>query len=366
MSTIDATMRGEMARLWGEFRRRGFDRPATGRVLLTWAYNLGLTFAGLAAWFVFDSWWLKAAGLLVSSVGFTGVVTCGHTAAHGTALPWRWANTALAYFGYPFMVMLSVHYWRNKHNYVHHPAPNVIGTDDDCDLMPFFAMNESEVQSAGPLRRFYYLHVQGWLFPIALTMNGFNVQRVGWTFLVKRLLDRRTRRPAHFIDLGVLLAHVGVWIVLPCVVLGVAEGLILYVLRIGFMGYAMFFAFAPAHFPAEADLLEPASGARDFVLRQTQATVNFRTGVLGRLACNGVEYQIEHHLFPGICDVHYARIAPLVREVCERNGYPYRTFGWAEGIWKSWVAIFHPRPIRRIVEPPDPRPAPESATPVPA
>jgi linoleoyl-CoA desaturase len=362
VATIDEAMRGEMARLWVEFRRRGFDRPATGRVLLTWAYNLGLTFGGLAGWFVFDSWWLKAAALLVSSVGFTGLTTCAHTAAHVTALPWRRANSVLAYFGYPFMAMLSVHYWRNKHNYVHHPTPNVTGTDDDCDLMPFFAMNESEVQSAGPLRRAYYRHVQGWIFPIVLTMNGFNAQRQGWTFLVKRLLDRRTRRPAHWIDLGVMLAHVAVWIVLPCVVLGVTEGLVLYFLRIGLMGYAMFFAFAPAHFPAEADLLEPAARERDFVMRQTQATVNFRTGVLGRLACNGVEYQIEHHLFPGICDVHYAQIAPLVREFCERNGYPYRTFGWGEGILKSYSALFHPRPIRRMAEPHNPLPAPEAVS----
>lgn len=361
MATIDDATRGEMARLWVEFRQRGFDRPATRRVLLTWAYNLTLLLGGLAVWFAFDSWWLKAAGLLVSTVGFTGTTTCGHTAAHVTALPWRWANSALTYFAYPFLAMLSVHYWRNKHNYVHHPAPNVIGTDDDCDLMPFFAMNESEVQSAGPLRQFYYRHVQGFIFPIALTMNGFNVHRVGWTFLVKRLLDPRTRRPAHFLDLGVMLAHVAVWIVLPCVVLGVAEGLLLYVLRMSLMGYAMFVAFAPAHFPAEADLLEPAAGARDFVMRQTQATVNFRTGFFGRLACNGVEYQIEHHLFPGICDVHYAKIAPLVREFCERNGYPYRTLGWGEGILKSWAAMFHARPIRRMAEPYAPLPAPPAA-----
>lgn len=361
MATIDDATRGEMAKLWVEFRRRGFDRPATGRVLLTWAYNLGLMLGGLAGWLAFDSWWLKAAGLLVSSVGFTGLVTCGHTAAHVTALPWRWANSTLTYFAYPFLAMLSVHYWRNKHNYVHHPAPNVIGTDDDCDLMPFFAMNESEVQGAGPRWRFYYRHVQGWIFPIALAMNGFNVHRVGWKFLVKRLLDPKTRRPAHFIDLGAMLAHVAVWIVLPCVLLSVTEGLVLYVLRMSLMGYAMFFAFAPAHFPAEAELLEPAAGERDFVMRQTQATVNFRTGFFGRLACNGVEYQIEHHLFPGICDVHYARIAPLVREFCERNGYPYRTFGWGEGILKSWAAMFHARPIRRMAEPYKPLPAPPAA-----
>ena len=354
----DDASRAEIMRLQIEFRRLGFYRPAVLRILLEWGYNLGLTFGGLAGWWFSDAWWLKAVALLVSTLGLTGIATSAHTAAHGTALPWRWANSTLAYFGYPFMGMLSAHYWRYKHNVVHHTNPNVIGADADCDLMPMFAMNQSEVRSACPLMAFYYRHVQGWVFPLAVTLNAFNVQRVGWAYLVARLRDRRTRRPAHWVDLCALLAHVGVWIVLPCLLLSVGEGLLLYVLRMALMGHFMFFAFAPAHFPAEADLIETAAADRDFVMRQTQTTVNFRTGFIGGLVCNGVEYQIEHHLFPGICHAHYPRVAPIVREFCARRGYPYRTFGWGEGILKSYAALFHARPIRRMAAPHESLPAP--------
>jgi len=345
---MDARIRGELLELQVEFRRRGFYRPATVRILLEWAYNLTMTFGGLMAWWLFDSWWLKGAGLLVSTLGLTGITTSAHTAAHGTALPWQPANTVLAYFGYPFMVMMSAHFWRHKHNVVHHPAPNVVGVDDDCDLMPFFAMNESNVRSAGRVMGFYYRRIQGWVFPLALTLNGFNVQRVSWVYLVKQLLDSERRRPAHWLDLVTLLAHVGVFIVVPCLLLSVAEGLLLNFLRIATMGHFMFFAFAPAHFPAEAELTEIERGEDDPVMRQTQGTVNFRTGLIGGRACNGVGYQIEHHLFPGICHVHYPRVAPLVREFCERNGYPYRTLGWGEATVKSYAALFWPRAIHRI------------------
>jgi fatty acid desaturase len=347
---MDDRVRRDMLRLQAEFRRRGFHRPATARILAEWVYNVGLTGA-IAGWWLFDAWWLKAAALLVSTVGMLGISTCAHTAAHGAALPWRRANVALTYFGYPFMLMMSAHFWRHKHNVVHHPTPNVVGVDADCDLMPFFAMNEADLRAAGPVRRFYYRRLQGWVFPLAVTLNGFNVHRASWTYLIRRLLDRRTRAPAHWLDLSVLLAHVAVWIVVPCLLTSVGEGLLLYALRIGLVGHAMFFAFAPAHFPAEAQHVETAAADADFVMRQTQTTVNFRTGRLGALACNGVEYQIEHHLFPGLCHVHYPAVAPFVRRFCEAHGYPYRTLGWGEAIVRSYAALFHPRPIRPLAAP---------------
>jgi linoleoyl-CoA desaturase len=363
---MDATVRSEMARLQAEFRRRGFYRPATARILLEWTYNLTLAFVGLAGCAYFQSWWLKAASLLLSTLGMTGISTGAHTAAHGAALPWRPANSCFAYLGYPFLLMVSVDFWRHKHNHVHHTNPNVIGVDDDCDLMPYFAMNEAEVRSAGPVGGFYYRHVQGWIFPLAVTLNGFNVQRASWAHLVGRLLDRRTRRPAQWIDLLTLLAHVGVWIVVPCLLWSVADGLLLYFLRIGLVGHAMFFAFAPAHYPAEADLVDAPTAERDALMRQTQTTLDFRTGLIGRLACNGVEFQIEHHLFPGICHVYYPQAAPLVREFCRRNGYPYRCLGWGEASLKSYAALFRPRPILALATALERPSEPSAEAPVPA
>jgi fatty acid desaturase len=89
-------------------------------------------------------------------------------------------------------------------------------------------------------------------------------------------------------------------------------------------------------------------------MRQLQGTLNFRTGFIGRRACNGLDFQIEHHLFPNICHVYYPRIAPLVREFCLRNGYPYRCFGWGEAIFQvvcgyfSTTADTPPRPAESV------------------
>ena len=116
------------------------------------------------------------------------------------------------------------------------------------------------------------------------------------------------------------------------------------------MGYAMFCVFAPAHFPAEAVAFRKSDADKDFVLRQTLATLNFRVGFLGRLICSGLNYHIEHHLFPGISHSYYPRISGLVKEFCEEHGYPYRTLDWGTALLKSFTVL---RDLKPIAEKPE-------------
>jgi fatty acid desaturase len=333
----------EIAALNAELRRRGFYHPTPLRILLAWAYNLALALGGLAGWWRADSWWLGGGALLISTVGMGGISTLAHTAAHGSGLSWHRVNELLAVFGFSFMLMVSINYWRHKHHKIHHPNPNVVGLDADCDLMPFFALSQADILSVGAARRFYYQHLQGWVFPLAVTLNGFNVQRAAWAHLITRLKYGRIRKFADWLDVFCLVAHIGIWIVLPCFLMSPADGILLYFLRISLLGHFMFFVFAPAHFPAEAQLFE--TKGQDFMKLQIQATVNFRAGFIGKIACNGLQYQIEHHLFPNISHIHYPHVALVVQDFCKRNGYHYRCFSWMEAIFKSYAAIFRPRPI---------------------
>jgi fatty acid desaturase len=92
------------------------------------------------------------------------------------------------------------------------------------------------------------------------------------------------------------------------------------------------------------------SSISDYLLLQTTTTVNYRSGRLGRFFCCGADYQIEHHLFPGIAHTWYPRISPLLREFCAENGYPYRTLGWWEGIRKSLAVFVRPKPVEPALE----------------
>jgi fatty acid desaturase len=302
------------------------------------------TLFGIYLLLAFDNLAIDAVAMWLITLASMGMSTNAHTASHNAVSDRRWVNQAMTYFGYPFFLQVSVSYWRNKHLVVHHREPNVAGHDDDADLMPYFALTEKDVAKAHPLLRGLY-RIQWLYFPILLVANAFNVIISGWLFLLGKLANPQQRRGSHWLDLGLLVLHNIVWVGLPIFFLPAQDVLLFTVTRFALMSYGMFAQFAPAHFPAEAAMLEPGVADDDWVAAQTFTAVNFRTGWIGRLICGGVEYQIEHHLLPAISPVHYPALSPKVRAFCEANGYPYRTIGWGEGIWKSYTALMNPRPV---------------------
>jgi linoleoyl-CoA desaturase len=325
-------------------RERGWLEKAPGRVLTELGVHLALHLGGIALFLAADPWPVRAAALLLSTYGGLGLATNTHTSSHNAVSRSLALNRALTYFGYTFFFGTSASYWWNKHCVVHHPAPNVIEVDDDADLMPFFVLNERELEGSRGLARFFY-RIQ-WIFiPLVLALNTFFTEYQGYRYLLPILADPKRRRSGHWLDLGVLVLHVAVWIAAPMLFFSPGRVLAFYALRNALMGYAMFAAFAPAHFPDEAAFIDKSQLADDYVLRQTATTVNFRTGFFGRLACAGVDFQIEHHLFPGVPHVRYPEMSPVVEAYCRSHGYPYRTLGWGEAIWKSLVVFYRPKKV---------------------
>ena len=298
-----------------EFARRGWDREATGRIVVELSIHVAIAFAGFAIFISSHTPAVRILGILISTFGCMGVGTNTHTSTHYGTSDKRWANQALSYFGYPMFLGLSLTYWWNKHVVLHHPSPNVVGVDEDGDLLPWFAFTVDEIEASSGLRRFYYQHLQFWLFPFALAVNTFSIQVGGWKYLIAMLRDSKHRKSVHWIDLGAVTMHYVMWIGLPLLFWPLPAVIAFYVLRNILLGYAMYAVLAPGHFPAEAQRStdEVRRGA-DFFAVQTAGTVSFRTGVIGRFLCSGLEYQVEHHLFPNVSHVHYPEISVVVRE----------------------------------------------------
>jgi fatty acid desaturase len=147
-----------------------------------------------------------------------------------------------------------------------------------------------------------------------------------------------------------MIFHYLVWIVVPMIYLAPATVIGFYLLRTYLMGYALFVVLAPGHFPAEAVCRSKSSEDDDYLLLQTAATVNFRTGVIGKLVCSGLEYQIEHHLFPNISHNYYPKMAGLIQNFCRENGLPYRCYAWDTVVWKCLLMFRSPSPVQAIVE----------------
>lgn len=340
-----------------EFVARGFHHKPVRVALSHLALHVSCALGGAAAFMLAHGLPAKAAALVVMTLGNLGISGHTHTSSHNGTSPRLWVNRALTFFGYGIMFGTSSTWWWNKHIAVHHTTPNVIGLDDDVDLLPWFALTEEAFNSGGPLRRWYYRH-QWMLLPLALALTALNMTRASNVYLLAALRDPRRRRPLLWIDLGAVVAHYVLWIGLPMLWFHPAHVVGFYLLRGALLGFAVFSTAAPAHFPAESCFL-PAEGHvdrgeyrrhSDYILLQTVTTVNYRTSGLGRVLCCGIEFQIEHHLFPGFSYVQYPRMSPIIREFCAAHGYPYRTLSWWEGVRKSLRVFKHPKPVAPALE----------------
>jgi len=211
--------------------------------------------------------------------------------------------------------------------------------DRDLDLdPPFTVLDRRYVAAPKWLRRFYQAQ---WLtLPLALFFTSFSAQKDGVLHLLG--VFRRRRGPARRrrLDLALLLLHFALWLALPALIWGPGPAILAYLLRMLATSYLIFCTFAPAHFPVDAVALSNEFRTHDFVERQVWTTLNFSTGPIGRFLCAGVEFQIEHHLFPNLSHTMYPRISGLVRKFCEQRGCPYRTLPWARGVWLSLKAFY--------------------------
>src|SRR5690242_18913785 len=164
-----------LSKLNQEFVARGWNRKPTGRLLAELSLHVTLALGGAAAVVLSRSLLIDALGMLVSTMGSLGISTNTHTSSHYATSNRRWVNRALTYFGYPFLLGMSATYWWRKHVAVHHPTPNVIGLDDDVDLLPVFTVNERDLAAARGLRRWWFEHQWG-VIPFAIAFNALNVQ----------------------------------------------------------------------------------------------------------------------------------------------------------------------------------------------
>jgi linoleoyl-CoA desaturase len=311
--------------------------------------HLAVAVAGAFVYFSFSHPLVRAGAMLLVVAGSMGVGTNSHTSSHYATSRRRWLNELLTFFGYPFILGLSATSWWHRHVVVHHPSPNVIGVDDDADLSPWFARTRDQRDSRTGWVRFYYRNLQWLVLPLLLAVNGFNMQKSGWAYLLGRLRDRNSRKAKHWIDLACLVLHYIGLIVVPAYFLGALPALGFYLWRNVLLGYAMFSVLAPGHFPAEAACLRSGRRPSDFALLQTAATVNFTTGPLGRLFCSGLEYQIEHHLFPELSHVYYPQASAMVKDFCGRHGLPYRSFPWHIALWKCFAMFRRPPAIEHAL-----------------
>ena len=273
------------------------------------------------------SGWLAAALTLSVALAMAGVgFSVMHDANHGAysrspRVNWAW-GLALDLVG------ASSYVWRFRHNVLHHTYPNIDGMDVavDAGVLLRFAPTQR-------LRAFHrWQHVYAWPLYGLIAMKWWFVDDVvdvvrGRIGMFKLARPRGRELMAFVAGKAVFVA----WsIAIPALVYRSGWVLLPFFIGALTLGIVLSTVFQLAHIMPDVEFHGTAPGgqrmATSWAEHQVRATVNFApTNRLLGWYVGGLNYQIEHHLLPDVCHVHYPALAALVAEACRAHGVPYRT-----------------------------------------
>ena len=256
-------------------------------------------------------------GFFIAAIGFN----VGHDAIHGSYSANQRVNNALSW-SYD-LIGANARNWAHGHNVVHHTWTNVPGVDGDIEAGPALRFHPHE-----PHRWYHrYQHFYAWLMYMGFTLR--------WVFLGDFVLIQKPHpntgalEPlSGYVKLVIgKVAHFGLLLVIPMIVLPWWQGLLGFIVMHMVGGLTLAVVFQLAHLVEGPEFPTPDADGnleRRWAVHQLLTTANFSGGnpVVSWIV-GGLDYQIEHHLFPAICHIHYPKISPIVEQTAREFGLPY-------------------------------------------
>jgi fatty acid desaturase len=286
-------------------RRRGWYGARIG-------LNLALLAGGWAAVVVIgESWWQLAVAAYLAVV-FTQLAFIGHDAGHRQLFRSRTANDLVGLVHANLLVGVSFEWWVAKHNR-HHTNPNHEDLDPDISITAL-AFTADQASSKHGLVRLVARY-QGWLFFPLLLLEAAHLH----TASVKAVLRGGWGR-ANMVEGGLLVAHLAAYLTALLLVLSPLSALVFLVVQQGLFGLYLGCAFAPNH---KGMPTLTAADELDFVRRQVLTSRNVRGSWLVDVVLGGLNYQIEHHLFPNMPRPNLRAAQPLIRAFCRQHDLAY-------------------------------------------
>ncbi|WP_370616922.1 fatty acid desaturase family protein [Mumia sp. Pv 4-285] len=301
-----------------QVRAKGLLERRSGRYAVRIAATIA-AFAGLwVAFFLLgDSWWqllvAAAMGVVITQFGFLG-----HDAAHRQIFRSAEANAWAARLLAGVFAGLSYGWWRAKHN-KHHQAPNQEGVDPDIGPGALAFTPEIVAQRRSGFAGWFVAR-QGWLFFPLLTLEGLNLHYAS----IRTSMDRTVKRPWQRLELVLVSTRLVAYVVVLLVVLPFGLAAAFFAVQMAVFGLTLGMSFAPNH---KGMPIVPPEMRLDFLRRQVLVSRNIRGSWLVDEMMGGLNYQVEHHLFPSMPRGNLRKARPIVRDFCLRHDVPYAEVG---------------------------------------
>jgi len=259
-------------------------------------------------------------GFILASIGFNVM----HDANHGSYSSRGWVNDLLgltlnALGGNSFI-------WKQKHNIIHHTYTNIDGVDDDIAKSPFIRMCSTQVWV--PAHRVQHLYTP---FLYAISSIIWILFQDFEKYFRKKIVDTPLSKMStadHLIFWISKILYLAFYIAIPIALMGWQSGLLFFLcMHIG-LGLTLSIVFQLAHVVEDTEFDFVSGDAKqidnEWAIHQVRTTANFSTGnkVISWFA-GGLNYQVEHHLFPRISHIHYPALSKLVQAECVAFNLPY-------------------------------------------
>jgi linoleoyl-CoA desaturase len=309
------------------FTSRNLSQKATVGMVVKTVALVVLTFGSYAGLLITNPGFLGAVGWLVLlGIGFAGIgFAVTHDALHGAYSDRPFINDSI---GRLFDVLGANGYmWKITHNVIHHTYTNIDGVDEDLTVSPLLRLSPG-----GPLRWIHqFQHWYAFLAYAAATVFWVFVKDFKYFFQRNLGPYENKKHPrAEWINLFVTKAVYYGWaLVIPIAVLDLPwwQYLLAYLVMHVVAGFILGVVFQLAHVVEGVEYPMPDGAGQmehQWLLHEMETTSNFAqsnrwlTWYVG-----GLNYQVEHHLFPKVCSAHYPAIAPIVEQVARKHGIPY-------------------------------------------
>ncbi|WGW12352.1 acyl-CoA desaturase [Saxibacter everestensis] len=273
-----------------------------------------LTFAACGLLFVWigDTWWQMFTAVIFAVV-LTQTAFLAHDAAHRQIFKSsKWNDWISLILGNLF-VGLSYAWWEHKHG-KHHGNPNKAGTDPDIGFKVLAFTPEQEQSRRTPLTRWLVAR-QGWFFFPLLLLEGISLHTIG----IRRVFGRG-KLNRRWVEIVFLAIRLGGYLALVLLVLSPGKAAVFLAIQLGLFGLYMGASFAPNH---KGMPIVPKNLKLDFIQRQVLMSRNIRGNRFIDTAMGGLNYQIEHHLFPSMPRPNLRRAQPIIAAYCAKHEVRY-------------------------------------------
>lgn len=310
------------------FKTNNISKNANGAMVAKSIFFLG-ALAGLYLLILFGGFSLSVMLILAILLGMVSAFigfNVSHDAIHGSYSSSRKINKSLSTSFY--LLGASPYVWSITHNQVHHTFTNIPGHDEDLDVAPGL-VRVAPHEEKKPIMKYQHFYA---FFLYGLASLSWVLRKDYVKFFQKKIghTDNSKHPKIEYFNLFFFKAlYYALFIVIPLLVLDITwwQFIIGFVVMHMAEGFVLGLVFQLAHVVEGTTFPEPDTDGRvdeAWAVHQMQTTADFaRKSPVATFLCGGLNFQIEHHLFPNICHIHYPKLSEIVEKVAKKYDVPY-------------------------------------------